>query len=127
MSWISKLFYGVDLDEEQARSDAADAQLDQLNAHEIERGRYNAEIQGQIESNQTASASNYHARVDDQVNDEFAAGAREGFDNSVGAVAGAIKDGAVGIARGVPWWVWLLLVVGALGYLGAITGIFRRP
>jgi len=35
--WI--LFYGVDPDEEQARSYAADARLDELNKSEIERGR----------------------------------------------------------------------------------------
>jgi len=103
MSWISKIFFaGVDLDEESVRSDDDDAKLDQLNRQEIERGRYNAEIQRQIQANQNGPNSNYHANVEQQVNDEFAAGAREGFDKTVGTVLRAGGEGVAGLARGVP-------------------------
>jgi hypothetical protein len=126
MSWLSKLVYGVELDEEQARSNAADAQLDQLNQQEIAKGRYDAAVQKQIEDNATKPTSNYHADVSGQVNDEFAAGAREGFNNTVGVVAGAVKDGALGLARGVPWWFWVGLILVAFLYLGGLDLIRRR-
>jgi hypothetical protein len=106
---------GVDLDAEQARSNAADAATAALNQREVDAGVW---TQAQADAaNANMAAGNVSTGANDvvgAVTDEAEAGLQEGLHNVLaapGEVVGAVGSGAStllwGIIKNIPWWVWL--------------------
>lgn len=123
-SWLGldKILLGVDLDEEQRRSDAADAELARLNAEALERGRISQESYEQREANREAGAIN----VVDSVNDEFKAGLAEGLSNVTSGVKNTLS-GTIGTIFGtIPWSVWLLAAVALFIWMGGLEMLRGR-
>ena len=112
---IESFFTGVDIDAEQARSDAADAELARINDAAFERGR----IDEPTYQATRLHIDEQHAASQDlsgQVAGAFGEGIQEGADNIRLGLGGAINK-IIGTAlRIVPWQVWALAAVGAVFY-----------
>lgn len=120
MGWFSRIFYGVDLDEEQARGNDLDAKLNALNNQARDSGKYTQE---QYEIAMDHASAGAIGDVNQQVWDAAKQGALEGakgelklVDTVAGGAASAVK-GTLNFAAGtilsaIPWWVFL----GAAGY-----------
>ena len=99
---------GTDLDAEQARGDAADAKLKQLNEAALARGRYTQSVVDQAERNRMTGLT---GNVNAQVQGAFFEGLGEGFGN-------LFKPFQI-----VPPWVWVVGVGLVLWKLGAFKKI----
>jgi hypothetical protein len=112
MSWIQRVLYGVDLDEEQARQDQLDAQRAAEN--EKDRAQYGDAWFAETQANDERSRIDVHAEVDQAFNE----GLQEGADNITAIVSKPFEiagKGVGAILAGFPWWLWLL-GLGALAF-----------
>lgn len=127
INWIRTAVTGVDVDAEQAKMNSTDGRLRDLNESARASGLYD------LATYEQASANWYAGHIKDageQVNQAFADGARQGFDN----VTGLIKDGINApvkwslkfIWQSLPWWVWLGLIAAVLWYFGILQRLFRK-
>lgn len=129
MGWFSRIFYGVDLDEEQARGNELDAKLNALNNQALQSGKY---TQAQYELAMDHASEGVTGDVNQQVWQAAGEGALEGAKGELklvstvaGGTASAVK-GTLNFAFGtilsaIPWWIYL----GALGYGFWWLGGFR--
>jgi hypothetical protein len=115
---------GEDLDAEQARGDAADAKLRELNERDYKPGGrlYKAveETQGTDQANKNYAvvldhlATSKTGDVNAQVRESFVEGLGDGIKNIFKPVSF------------VPWWFWAIAAVGVFAWLGGFR-LFRRP
>lgn len=96
---------GVDVDEEQAKADAAGLQLSELNRRYADADERNARLAAD-------DSHNFAGQVDQAFTDELGERAdalRRGGDSLIG---GTLRT----LLRAVPVWVWIGLVLAALAY-----------
>ena len=121
MGWLSRTFYGVDLDEEQLRQDRLDAELAALNERKrAERPDiYSDDWYEEAENNRRAS---YISDVDGEV--------RDAFNTEVTERAANFRDFAGDAVNApfklIPWQVWLAAAVFAAWKFGLFKGILKR-
>lgn len=116
--------------ENDARGAAAAAQLEQIKNDRIASGYYNAAQAAQVQQSWETDAYLTPAQADAALNDAFDEGWQEGQQN-VSTFIGGTLNKVVGsplkaILGGIPWWVWLALIVGLFFYLGGFTFLRKR-
>lgn len=139
MGLFSKIFYGVDLDEEQRKQDELDAKLRELNERDYgPGGRLYEKITasgGIQEANQTLDQvlenleTSRAGDVSDQVNDAFGEGLQEGYDNVTGAISNTLAAPIRFTFASIPWQLWALALVALFLYAGGglwLKGILNR-
>ena len=121
---------------EQQRGDSLDAQLAALNARDYGPG-------GQIydtiaaDSGQNAADATYKVvqadeakgatgNVDHQIATAFGEGIDEGAANIRGTIGGTVKGVFGTTLKLLPWWIWLAIIVGVVGYFGGFAWLGRR-
>jgi len=109
---------GTDLEAEQARGDAADAQLAQLNQDAVDRGHWTQSQYDQAEADRRAGLT---GDVVGSVQSEFNAGLRDGLSN----VTSGIKSTLQAVWTAVPLPIWIAAGVVLFLYLGGF-GLVRR-
>ena len=122
MSWISRILYGVDLDEEQARGTALDEQLRQDAADSLASGRYDQAAYDQAMQHIDQGAI---TDVTGSVTDAFYQGMGEGAANIRGTVGSAISSPF----KLIPWQLWLVVIVGLFLYMGGgsmLKGVLKK-
>lgn len=125
MSFLSKLFYGVDLDEEQKRNDELNAQLAAENLRS--RDKYAAEYGEGFADNYYAQAEAHRLEgnfsdVSGEVSQAFDEGLAQGADNIRNAVGNTINRTVGSAFSIIPWQVWIAAGVFAAFYFGLIPG-----
>jgi hypothetical protein len=130
MSWLpSWLLGGVDLQAEQARSDALDARIAAANQDLVNRRVWSS---AQFDAAQAdVAAGNASSGVDNVVNSvdsEFRAGAAEGLHNVLAApgqvvgAAGSLSGELLwGIIKKIPWWAWLAGLGALFVWMGGLS------
>lgn len=111
MGLFQKWIYGVDLDEEQARQNELDAALARENKRDLDAGVWDQATFDRAEANRIGS------RIEDvhgQVNAAFREGLNDGVDNVRGAIGSTISFPF----RLIPWQLWLIGVGALLVYMG---------
>jgi hypothetical protein len=122
MGWWSKTFYGVDLDEEQQRSDQTNAALASLNQQAFLSGKYDQKTYNEAERNRTVSydtagganiagdvSNTFWTSVDDNISST-----RKGF--------GAIISAPF---RLIPWQLWVIGAIALFIYMGGWVWLSR--
>jgi hypothetical protein len=131
MGWFSRTFYGVDLDEEQARQDDLDRRLREMNERDYGRGgrlyeRISAE-RGEAAADETYQdvLDNLESsRIDDveaQVRDAFYEGLQDGTRN--------IQRGFDFSFGAIPWQLWAAGAVALFLWAGGgawLKGVFKK-
>ena len=120
MSWfgLDSLFLGTDLSAEQARSDAADAKLAELNAKSVAAGYMSQDAYNTYQANISRDTSSTGMQVETSVNQEFQAGLKDGLNNVTGTINGTLSGIVGSIWKAIPLSVWLILAVVAFFYFG---------
>jgi len=129
MGLMQKWLYGVDLDAEQAQSDAADAKIRALNQSAVDRGVWTPETRDAADARIAGQAP-----VTDQVDQAFTEGWNDGakavsdtvaktVSGVTGTAADLISAPLGGLLKGIPWWLWVVLLVGGAAYLGLLPGL----
>jgi len=119
MSWVSKLFYGVDLEEEQKRADESNAQLAALNQQALLSGKYDQSTFNQAEADRNKS-------YNDAGGSDIAGSVQDAFDQSINDNTTTIRKGLTAVIteplkiglKLIPWPVWLAAAVFAFFYFG---------
>lgn len=119
MSWVSKLFYGVDLEEEQQRANDSNAQLAALNQSDLMSGKYDQKTFNEAEANRNKS-------YNDAGGADVAGSVQDAFDQSINENTSSIRKGLTAIIteplkialKLIPWPVWLAGGVFLFFYLG---------
>jgi hypothetical protein len=122
MGLFSRIFLGVDVDEEQRRSDELDRKLDAENARDAV--KYGPEWQAMVRENQERDGSGYNMDVEAEVDEAFEEGLQEGADNITAVVSKPFDIAGAGIGallKAVPWWVWAAAALGLFIQLGGMT------
>lgn len=119
MSLLSNIFGGDDL---QAQGDALDAKLVAMNTRDYgPGGKYYTPENWDVVQENLVSGDTGDVAV--QIDEEFAKGWNEGKANVTGTFQGAFGvagDVITSILKGVPWWVWgLVLLYFAWPFIGA--------
>jgi len=119
MGLFSRIFYGVDLDEEQRRQDDLYAKLAELNRKALEDGKYTPEEFRTAEQNRVDS---YIPDVGGEVERAFDEGLQEGIDNEQRILKGTVNT-LVGaplraVLGGIPGWVWIVAAAGLFFWIG---------
>ena len=129
-NWITTQATGVDLNAEQARSNAADADTAALNQRRLEAGLWTQSQYDQAQSNQAAGNAETGAgsNVWGEVTAEAEAGLQEGLDNVLnapGKIVGTVGSGLTqtlwGIVKNIPWWVWIGGGVALFVWMGGLA------
>lgn len=110
-------------DEEQARSDAADARLQALNAED--RQRYGEDWYRETQRNLNRDTSAYGHDVGREIDDAFDDGWNDGLDNLTSTARkpfGFVGDVAGALLKALPWWLWLA----ALAYGAWRLGLLKK-
>jgi hypothetical protein len=123
MGWFQKVIYGVDLDEEQARGDRADAELAALNRRELDEGTWTQDIYDVAERQRLESLT---GDVQAQVGDSFEQGWNEGADNIRNTVGSTINTVVGTPLKLIPWQLWLAGAVYLAFRLGLLNKLFQR-
>jgi hypothetical protein len=136
MGWLSKLFLGVDLDEEQQRANQLDASIAAENEKDYGPGGviYNQTVneQGTEAANKQWEAVQARQAADDvpdissEVSGAFKEGLTEGFDSTTGAIKKTLAAPFQFTFAALPWQ---LLVVGGVVlfvYLGGWNWLRKR-
>ena len=123
MSWLSKLFLGVDLDEEQQRANEQDAALAQLNRDALANGTYDQKTFDQAEANRLRGAT---PDIGGDVAHSFWQGFQEGAAKEKRFLGSAISFPFVKL---IPWQLYLIGAIALFFYLGGavyLKGILAR-
>lgn len=104
---------------EQERSDELDRKLRELNAAAVERGRMTPEQYLEFERRLNEQPS-----VEEQVEEAFIEGAKEGLEKQQQAVKRTLTETVKAAVGFVPWWLWILLAVAAVAWLANTLGLF---
>ncbi len=123
MGLFSRVFYGVDLDEEQKRQDELDAKLRDLNAKRREQGKYDQKTFEEAEANRKKS---YIEDVDQEVDDAFWEGFDDGANNIRHGVGSTINTAIGTPLKLIPWQLWLAGAVWGAWKLGLLKGVLGR-
>ena len=123
MGWLSRVFYGVDLDEEQARQDELDAKLKLENERDHAAGALSDELFYEYERN----------REDNYISD-VAGEVRNAFNTELNARANNVRDFAgdtIGFSiltplKLIPWQVWLIGLAWAAWQFGWIAKLLAK-
>lgn len=128
MGWLQKIFYGVDLDAEQARSDQLDAALRVQN--EIDYGP-GGPVYNQIASERGTAAANaayqqvtQRGAADDMpdiagdVHGAFREGLHEGYENVTGGIRATLAAPFKFTWASLPWQLLLAGAIFAFFYFG---------
>lgn len=138
MSFLSRLFLGVDLDEEQRRSNALDAELAALNAARLQARLTDEDpdndddalaLDAEYRANLARDTSAFDLDVDDAVFSEFRSGLADGFDNVTGAIRTSLDVPRRFLFASIPWYFWLAAALFAWWYLTggkSLKGLFAR-
>jgi len=123
MGLFSKIFYGIDTDEEQRRSDSLDAALRVEQAADVARNpekflKHDAEVQAHIEAGRID--------VDAEVNDAFQDGLKEGAGNIRGGIGGTLNALVVTPLKIIPWQFWLAGAVYLAWRLGLLKPLLAK-
>jgi hypothetical protein len=128
MGWFSKIFYGVDLDEERKRSDELDAMIAAENEKDYGPGGvvYNKTVEEkgitaanqQWEEVQARQAADDHPDIEKEVNDAFYEGLEEGFENTTGAIKSTLAAPFKFTFAALPWQVLVGAAVLLFFYMG---------
>lgn len=105
MSWIQRVLYGVDLDEEQYRQNQLDAALAAENAKDRE--KYGDAWFEEVSANLEESRIDVEAEVDR----EFEVGLQEGADNVTSVISKPFEiagKAAGSVLSAFPWWIWMI-------------------
>jgi hypothetical protein len=124
MSWLQKLFYGVDPSQDQADMDAADAKLRKLNADKLASGDWTQEQFDNSEGNIARSHINAQAEVSKAFDDEVDARAKSFRDFFASVIAFPLKN----LPKVIPWQVWVVAGVAVFVYMGGwkkLKGIIK--
>lgn len=136
MGWFSRILYGVDLDDAQARSDAADAALAAENQQDYgpggsvynqivsERGIDAANRTYQEVMDRTYQSHEQTADVQGEVNEAFVEGLGEGFDRTTGAIRGTLAAPFKFAWASLPWQLVAVGLVILFLYMGG--GVFLK-
>ena len=125
---------GTDLAAEQAKSDAADAQLSQVNQQALDAGLVTQAVYDQSQADIAAgNASTGDNNVIGAVDAEAQAGLADGLNNVLtapGKLVGAVGSGAStllwGIIKSIPWWVYLAGAAALFVWMGGLEMIEGR-
>jgi len=121
MSFLSKLFLGVDLDEEQRRNDELDQQLAALNQAKFQDGSWTDEQFAQAEAHRIASDNK---DIAGDVAEVFNTSIQDSVSNAAAVTKGVLKTPFDFIFGALPWQLWLVAAVALFLYMGG--GIFLR-
>lgn len=113
---------GIDLDEEQRRSDALDAAKAVQDDRARARGLWTPEQSAGVEQRAAASVLD----VDAEVSAEFNAGLSEGVDNVRKTIGGAINTTVFTPLKLIPWQLWIIGAVVLFFYLGGGVWLLRQ-
>lgn len=119
MGWFQKLVYGVDLEEEQARSNNLNDQLAAMNKADLDSGKYDKATYAAAESNRVKS-------YEDEGGADVAATVQDAFDQSISENTSSIRKGLTSVIteplkilfKLIPWPVWLAAAAFVFFYLG---------
>ena len=117
MGWLSKVFYGVDLDEEQARGNALDASLKGLNDEKLQDGIDGKPGGWTVDQYNQAEADRKAGVITDVTADVTGVFDKALADN-VASVRGAVGTVVGTPFRLIPWQVWALALVALFIYMG---------
>lgn len=114
-------------DAEQARSDAADAELRQLNDLAVSSGYYtpaqrDAANVAITAGNATTGASNYTGSVWSA----FVEGLKTGPGQTSKSFWDWLSELLGGVLKAIPWWVWTLLGVAVFWYFGGFEWVRKK-
>jgi hypothetical protein len=135
MGWFSKLFTGVDLDEEAKRNAELEEWRGRLDANpRMERVWEPADWYAHERQMASEAAAFNATTYDDQVWQAAREGAVEGLENMQGAVKDTLSGAAGFTLKGVfgfiPGWVWAVGLVGgglyAAWHLGLLRNLIKR-
>lgn len=129
MGWISKLITGVDLDEEQKRSQALDAKIAEQNKLLVERGLWTQDDYDAAQSRiDQANAEGGMNDVTGAVTDAGVEGAKEAAakmlkapGDLVGAAGKGLTDMLWNILKNIPIWVYVALGVALFIWMGGLA------
>lgn len=107
---------------EAARSDRLDAELRAHNARRVERGVMTPDDYLRFEER---LGQNDSSTFDQQVEDAFVEGAREGLEKQQQAVKRTLTATVKAAVGFVPWWAWVILAVAGLAWLANSLGLFQ--
>jgi hypothetical protein len=122
MGLFSKFFYGVDIDEEQARADKLDADLKALNAKRLADAKWDQDQFDQAERNRIAGQT---PDISGDVNAAFKDGLNDGAKNIRDFIAKPLELLPV-LPKIIPWQVWLAVAIYVAWRLGAFKGVLKR-
>ncbi len=129
MSWLPNWITGHDA-ENQARGDAAAAELTRLKDEKIASGYYTAEQAIQIQKNYETDAYLNEEEAQEAIGEAFDEGWEEGRQNVSNAISGTLNKVVGGPLRailgGIPWWLWLAAILGVVGYFGGFAWLKKK-
>lgn len=130
LTWLESKATGVDLAAEQARGNAADAQLSALNTQALNSGHYDQATYDLAVQDAAAGAT---GDVTAQVGEAFMEGASQGLQNVIQApgklvgAAGSLSGSVLwGIIKAIPWWVWVAAAGALFIWLGGLSMLRGR-
>lgn len=123
MGLFSRIFYGVDIDEEQARADRLDAELAALNAQRLADAKWDREQFEAAERNRLRGAT---PDIEGDVRAAFQEGLDDGAGNIRGSIGGTINALVATPLKIIPWQLWLAGALYLAWRLGAFKGLLKR-
>lgn len=121
MSFLSKIFLGVDLDEEQRRNDEYDRQLAALNQAKLQDGSWSDSTFAEAEAHRIASDNK---DIAGEVVEVFNKSIEDSVSSAAAVTKGVLKTPFDFIFGALPWQLWLVAAVALFLYMGG--GIFLR-
>jgi hypothetical protein len=122
MGLFSRIFYGVDLDEEQERADRLDRELAALNAQRLRDAKYSKEQFEAAEANRIRSQT---PDIDGDVRAAFDEGLDEGASN-IRNFLGKPFEILPALPKIIPWQVWVAVGLYVAWRFGLFKGVTRR-
>lgn len=110
MAWLGldKLFLGTDLEAEQQRSNALDAQLKAENDKLLARGVWTDEDYAKYLDDLNRKESAYNQNVDSEVNAAFVEGLNDGVANIRDKIGKATTFAVSTPLKLIPWQIWVI-------------------
>jgi hypothetical protein len=121
MSFLSKIFLGFDLDEEQRRNDELDQQLAALNQAKRQDGSWTDEEFAQAEAHRIASNNK---DIAGDVSEVFNKSIEDSVSSAASVTKGVLKTPFNFLFGAIPWQLWLVAAVALFIYAGG--GVFLR-
>lgn len=110
MGWFQKAIYGVDLDEEQSRSDDLDAKLREQNEKARAVGKYDQKTYEQAQAHVDDQAQDVMAEVDTAFD--------EGWQDGVSNIRNGVADVVTAPLSLISWKLWIIGAIALFVYMG---------